>query len=335
MGVDDQHRVERLRAALRDLAAQDAGELLAEARTQARARVRQILSEALIDSTLDEVRRLLMQPPPAPAPPSEPSELGWYVYGVVGAETAPAWTATGTDRQRSVSTVREGSVAAVVSRVPLDEFGEARLREHLADMGWVEETARAHEEVLEQTRSQVTVIPMRMCTVYRTEASLREMLRREAAGLSEALAHLHGKTEMGVKVFADRDRAESALTADAGAGERGGGEGAAYMERRRRERDRAEALDRRLEQAAEEIHERLCALSTEGRLSPPQRPEASGHPGEMILNGVYLVADDDLEPLRREISTLQEAFGSSGLELELTGPWPAYNFVPDTIGATW
>jgi hypothetical protein len=254
------------------------------------------------------------------------------VYGVIGPETAPAWTGPGIDPAHAVSTLRDGSVAAVVSRVAFEEFGEARLREHLADMAWVEATARAHEHVLEQTRAQVTVIPMRMFTVYRSEGGVREMLRREAAALTEALAHLDGKTEMGVKVFADRARAQpepDREEVDAS------GAGAAYMERRRRDRDRAEEEARRLEQAAEEIHERLAEIAAQARATPVQRPEASGHAGEMILNGVYLIEDGSLERFAQEVSELQEAFATSALELELTGPWPAYNFVPDTIGAAW
>ncbi len=34
-------------------------------------------------------------------------------------------------------------------------------------------------------------------------------------------------------------------------------------------------------------------------------------------------------------SALQAEFEPLGLELEPTGPWPAYNFIPGTIGAAW
>jgi hypothetical protein len=137
---------------------------------------------------------------------------------------------------------------------------------------------------------------------------------------------------MGVKVFAD----PTAMRADEPQPEvEGTGAGAAYMELRRRERDRAEEAAQRVEQAAEEIHERLQALAADAHLMPPQRPEASGHVGEMVMNGAYLVDDESLDGFRAEVAELQEAFASAGLELALTGPWPAYNFVPGTIGAAW
>lgn len=350
MESDDQP-LERLRAALGPLSAQEAAELLAEARMQARERVRRVLADAMVESMLDGVRRQLeppaprspqrapADPAPAPPPPAAPAarstvKLGSYVYGVIGAEASPGWTLPGIDPAHAVTTVREGRLAAVVSRVALEDFGEARLREHLGDMGWVEATARAHEGVLEQTRAQVTVIPMRMCTVYRREDAVREMLRRESATLGEALGYLEGKTEMGVKAFATGARRTEPEPA-AEPRPDGPRAGAAYMQRRQRERDLAEESAQRLEEAREEIHTRLSALAYDGLLVPPQRPEATGRQEDMILNGVYLVEDDALEQFRREVAELEETFAAAGLELELTGPWPAYNFVPGTMGVAW
>jgi hypothetical protein len=326
----DDEAFERLRAAIDELAVGEAADLLAEARAEARARVRAMLSDALAHAMLEQVESQLAVAPapkrqdPAPAPRRD-GDRAWYVYGVIAGAPAPSL-------REELTVVREGPLAAVAGAVPLEEFGEARLREHLADMAWVEATARAHEQVLDLIRRQVTVIPMRMCTVYRTEGGIREMLRRESEALTEALADLDGKTEWGVKVILHDtgDRPDAEGTAGAGTGT-----GAAYMESRRRERDREEQAARLVEEACEQIHERLSNAAADALLAAPQRPEVSGHQGEMVLNGAYLVEDSTLEAFRDEVATLQDAFSSLGLELEMTGPWPAYNFVPGTIGAAW
>jgi hypothetical protein len=220
----------------------------------------------------------------------------------------------------------EGALAAVTSRVPLDEFDEERLREHLADMTWVEATARAHEGVLDRACEQTTVIPMRMCTVYRTEDGVREMLRRETDAFEEALEHLAGKAEWGVKAFVSLD------------GDEAGGDaatGAAYMERKRTERERRQRALDAAEAAASTIQARLSIAADDANVIPLQRPEASGHAGAMVLNSVYLVADDTRSHFHEEVRALQDEFGPDGIEIILTGPWPAYNFVPGTIGAAW
>ena len=89
------------------------------------------------------------------------------------------------------------------------------------------------------------------------------------------------------------------------------------------------------EAAAALVHERLSALASDDELIPLQRPEASGHAGDMILNGVYLVADDEAAAFHEEVRALQSELASQDVELVPSGPWPAYNFVPGAIGAAW
>jgi hypothetical protein len=346
--------LERLRAAIDQLATFDVDGLLAEARAEARARVRSILVELMEHSMLEQVERELSPPRRVrPAPPPEPSlkpdprlraepepdtGTGSYVYGVLDAGVAPETSLPGVDPSRPVRLLREGAIAAAVSAVALEEFGEAPLREHLRDMQWVERVARAHETVLDQIQARATVVPMRMCTVYRSESGVRDMLRREAGALEQALDHLDGKAEWGVKAFADPSEvivASADDDADAAGSQADDARGAAYMRRRQDERDRRERARQHLDEIAVQIHERLCTLAGDGQVMPPQRPEVSGHAGDMVLNGVYLVADDDQERFHTEVQMLEAEFAPMGVKLEPTGPWPAYNFVPGTIGAAW
>ena len=55
----------------------------------------------------------------------------------------------------------------------------------------------------------------------------------------------------------------------------------------------------------------------------------------MALNGVYLVEDASQDAFHLEVEALRREYAGLGLELEATGPWPAYNFVPGAIGAAW
>jgi hypothetical protein len=340
----------QLRAGLHELAAEDAAELIAGARAEARARVQSMLTEEFEQALLDRVRSQL-----APAEVSrstaeqartQPTQqddhvaidepCAWYLYGVIGEEElAETVLVEGIEPGHPVATIREGPLAAVVSEVATEDFGEAQLRAHLADMEWVERVARAHEAVLDELRRRTTVIPMRMCTVYRTEDGVREMLSSEADAFAAALTHLHGRTEWGVKVFYDPSGARAQAPASPGADQDPERAGAAYLQRRQREREHAEQAAQLIEQAANDIHGSLSALAADGLIAPSQRPEVSGRRSEMVLNGVYLVDEQTQEEFDGRVRELQDEFSQIGLELELTGPWPAYNFVPGTIGAAW
>ena len=73
--------------------------------------------------------------------------------------------------------------------------------------------------------------------------------------------------------------------------------------------------------------------SHEAVLVAVQRPEVSGHEGDMILNGVYLVDDQDIPEFRALVERVGEEYRAVGVALELTGPWPPYNFVKSSIEA--
>jgi hypothetical protein len=254
------------------------------------------------------------------------------VYGVIAASDAglPEVRAAGGEHG-PVRAVVDGELAAIVTEVPLSDFDEARLREHLSDMTWVETTARHHEHVLEAIGAAATVVPMRMCTVYASEQGIRDLLRREAAPLRDALRYLAGKHEWGVKVFCDRDVAGEEETAVHERGE----SGSDYIQRRLRERDERSDSVQRVEDATARVHEQLCTVAADALLAPVQRPEVSGRTADMVLNGVYLVPVSAETRFHAQIRALGQEFASLGLQLELTGPWPAYNFVPGAIGAAW
>ncbi len=337
-------------------AAEMAPVLIAEARAQATANVREVLVRRLSAALLRQCEEVLERPPVeahepdaevrAQDPPPEEglhplverervSARGLYVYGVLAAGSRMPPDLAGVDGELPVRLVEDGDLAAIVSEAPLDEFGEETIREHLEDVAWLEEKARAHEAVLEVALGMTdALVPMRLCTVFSGEEQVREMLTGERDILLEALARLTEKAEWGVKAFADREALDREVT------RRAGGEdeeqvpaGIAYMNRKRRQAKAREEAEEVADDWARLIHDRLEGAAAEALLNPLQRPELSGNENEMLLNGVYLIADEGTARFRDLVTVLQDDFDRRGVEIVLTGPWPAYNFVKSSIEA--
>lgn len=111
-------------------------------------------------------------------PPSEVAQrVGWYVYGIVEAP-GPVLPdgLVGVDGRHEPLAIVEGSLAAMVSEVPLAQFGDEALGEIVDDAAWLENAARAHERVLKALWTQTTVVPLPMFTVYRAESAVCELL---------------------------------------------------------------------------------------------------------------------------------------------------------------
>ena len=361
---------EALRAALAQFAQAEVPEVLAEARAGAHARAKAVIEDALLEELLraaaaaegsgyrgpsepgesasrHEARRPARPQPGEPEAPAARTRTerevpephhgdAWWAYCIAADPSAAPVGAPGVEPEREVELVQEGELVALVSAVPLSEYSDDRLREHLNDIEWVERVARAHERVLDETLERATILPLRLCTLYRDQEGVRRMLTEQQPLLLEELSELAGRREWGAKVFVDQDRLAEALVevpeAAAPEGEaleagRARSAGAAYMARLGRERKVSERLQEFGDSAVQEIHVQLEAVADKARTNPLQRPELHGRKEQMRLNGAYLVRREREKELAQVADALRERWSACGFQLELTGPWPPYNFV--------
>jgi hypothetical protein len=220
-----------------------------------------------------------------------------------------------------VRTVEAAGMVAVVGSVRLDDFGEAALRRNLEDLDWLARTARAHDTVVDVVAHAGPVMPSRLATVYLADARVRELLQDRGRDLEAALDRLTGRTEWGVKAYADPE-ARTGPVAEQSTTQ--AGQGTAYLLRRRAERSAKESARQQAAADADAVHSSLSGLSVGARRHPPQDAQLAGTKDWMVLNGTYLVEHTRGEEFATAVSTLDRE--RAGLRLELTGPWPPYSF---------
>jgi hypothetical protein len=233
-----------------------------------------------------------------------------WVYGVQDAATARPPTGSGVDPAHPVEHVRHAGLVAIASRVDLERFSADALRESLEDLDTLGVLARMHDRVLGDALAAGAVVPFPICTIYASKDRVRAMLTRERASLTQTLERLRGRAEWGVKAYAPAAPAPAAPAATTGA---------EYLARKSAVRRDRNAFDA----AVVAVHEALAAAADAAVLRPPQDPRLTGRDEEMVLNGVYLVADADSAAFRALVADLA---GGHQLPLEITGPWPAYHF---------
>lgn len=109
--------------------------------------------------------------------------IGWYVYGVIepDLEVVPGRVGVA---DAPVELVREGSIAALVSRIDLDR----RLDEP--------ENLFAHKELLDATAADAPVLPFRFGAVLDSrDAVVDELMRPHEEEFAKALRQLDGETQ--------------------------------------------------------------------------------------------------------------------------------------------
>ena len=268
--------------------------------------------------------------PAGPAPQrTEGQGSPCYVYAIVGAGPQTWLTETsGVDPDGVIEAVRHGDVQALISVVSPDRFNQATFDEHLNDPAWLEAKVRAHDDVVRAAMRSSAVVPCRFGTVVRDRADVRRLLATHHDGLVNTLRTLAGKEEWGVKVRADLDTMSRHLAAAADPARADEASGRSYLQRRQR-RDQARGEAQRAARArADECHLELASIASAASVLPVRASAADPARGnaETVLNAAYLVAAEHLGDFHDAVAHSAERLRALGLEFDLTGPWPPYNF---------
>ncbi|HWS99442.1 MAG TPA: GvpL/GvpF family gas vesicle protein [Pyrinomonadaceae bacterium] len=261
---------------------------------------------------------------------------GFYVYCVAGSadvsavfdEDLPA----AIEDSNALETVEQGGLAAVVSAVPLADYGEQALQSRLSDVTWTAVRAMRHERVVEHFARRASVVPLRFGTIYTRRDNVAAMLAAKRDELLSIIERLRGREEWGLNVYSDRARlleevvslsprlrelSEQAARVSPGQSYlmRKKIDSMREAEARAETRRVADAIERELSEAADAASARLRVLKDE-----------AGEQGEVAAKLAFLVERERFDEFRAAAERLAREYEGAGFKLELTGPWPPYNF---------
>lgn len=203
-----------------------------------------------------------------------------------------------------------GPLSMAVSDVPEDEFGEQELSRRLKDPEWTPGVALSHFAAVEALFAHGPVLPLRMCTVFRSDESAAAAVDADAATLSTALSNVEGCEQWAVTMRSSGVRAhvEPAVATSGSDYLRG------IAARRTADADRLAVAER----TAAELHDRLAEIAVAVEPADPDQ--------DALRSGAYLVervcTDQFFEAVR------EAEHGPDRLAVEIRGPWAPYSFVP-------
>ena len=264
--------------------------------------------------------------PPSGATTSTPPGTVIYAYGVVDGSASiesPVQGLDGTD----VFVVGEDRLGVLVSELSVARFGERMWRQHAEDPAWLGTVARAHHAVLSSVAETTDIVPLRVPAIYGDPGRVRHMLETEAPTLDAALTRIREKREWGVKIYA---AARPGERHDSPSGSRPTS-GRDYLAKRSAQANTRELSRQLRAETIQVIDERLTKSAADAVKNAPQDQAVSGRTEPMLFNAAYLVSRDSTDDFVRLVTELADDLGASnGLQVELTGPWPAYNFAAVT-----
>ena len=268
-------------------------------------------------------------------PQNHPAEQGFYVYAIAErdalsqlfADALPA----AIEPEAALEMLAQDDLAAVVSPVPLERYGEDALQEQLADATWTAIRAMRHEKVVEHFARRMSIIPLRFGIIYLERERLKEMLSQKQEDLRAIIKRLRGREEWGVNIYYDRAKLlekitelsprlrELAESADSAS------PGQSYLLRKKIDGLREAEARAETKRVAARVEEELSSRS-EGAARLRVLKDEATEVGELAARLAFLVERERFREFRAAAEQLAKEYEDAGFKLELTGPWPAYNF---------
>jgi len=248
-----------------------------------------------------------------------PKTTAIYLFCIT--EGAPFSARKGPRVPRAVYSLVHEDLVAVVSQVPLEDFGEEALAAHLEDACWLEREARAHETVIEKVMENRAVLPMKFCTIFRSEERVRALLARGQEEFRRALARLREKEEWEVKMYYEPASSAAPQAAEA----RTNLSGREFLLKRKAEDIGAWEAMKEAYRQAQQSFERVSDYVEEIQLKPIPSQDSTSEP-KLILDAVCLLTKPRFKAFCQQLEGLRNELSGKGLHFQLTGPWPPYHF---------
>jgi hypothetical protein len=212
----------------------------------------------------------------------------------------------------------------VVTDAPAAQYGAETLSRGLRDLEWVAARGAAHARVVEHFARRYTTLPMKLFTLFTTDARAVAHLSRAQPQVRRVLARVEGRQEWGVRVRLDPvlTRRLVRRPLPAAPARRSG---TRFLLAKKQQRDVAREVVREGRVAVEEAFESLAGMADATRRRPPAELDGT----RLVLDAALLVPTGRLPRFRALLRRAASGLAARGYRLTLTGPWPAYNFVAE------
>jgi len=249
-----------------------------------------------------------------------------YLYCLLSAPKPPSLRGApaglpGAGRPRAIEA--GGGLWLVAADAPLERYGEAPIERGLQDLAWVSSVAVPHEAVVEHLSRKGTVLPMKLFTLFRSDARALEHVNRQRKRIDRLVRRIEGREEWGLRVTLDELSARKLAQRSAQQTAQGS-PGAAFLLRKKKEHDAQRELLQNARDRASALFEQLAAKADDARRRPPP-------PGEIgkrvLLDAAFLLPQRSVKPFQAAVRAQARKLSPLGYQLTLTGPWPPYNFV--------
>ena len=178
-----------------------------------------------------------------------------------------------------------------------------------------------HARVVSECFRNTTVLPFRFGTVFDSDETLRRSVRSNRKAFVESVVKLRGKAEMHLKLIIKDGSLKEAMT-DIELPATTGGEYLTKLRekaaRQRERQTRARAISVQVHKLFNPLDEEVCCKKVDS--------------GGMLIDIAHLIDHKSVEKYQNRYTTVGKHL--KDIEVQLSGPWPPYHFMPNKTRAS-
>jgi len=233
------------------------------------------------------------------------------------------------------STFQSGNITAVYSIEDSKEFGFDAFKSNLKNMAWVEEKVIKHNQLLSDLAFVVTVLPVKFGAVYTSLKAMQATLISSQELFNEQLERVNNGLEWGFKLSYsnellttylmhndDEVKHHNELSLNGTSGQR-------FLAKKKIDTVIKAAIKREVNLLRNSIYEYSLQHSKNHKILPNTSKELSTKGWINVLNLALFIGRGEHKQIMLFIEGEIKEANDCGFRMELTGPWPAYNFVAD------
>jgi hypothetical protein len=258
-----------------------------------------------------------------------------YLYGLIPTNEAthPLPSVKGFDGEHEIFMLPNEDVTAIVCHLDHAAYSEETISDKINnDMEWLQEKAFHHHETVQQLAKQYTIVPLKFCTLYKNEESLRETVDKNKTKLSETFALLDGNEEWNLKIYCDDEQIKQQVSENNPVIKAKRDEisalprGRQFFEKKKMDELINQELEAEKNRFCENIHEKLSSVSLFGSIKKTWGKDVTGRKEKMAWNSVFLLPKANVEQFLNNVEQYEGDFEEAGWKFEVSGPWPPYHF---------
>jgi hypothetical protein len=241
--------------------------------------------------------------------------MAWYAYCITEQK---AFNGDARARRPFVIAGVQGIGGAPVFGYPSGEFAVI-VSDRDAVGALTQRSILEHARVISECFRNTTVLPFRLGTIFDSDEALRRAVRANRKAFVESVSRLRGKAEMHVKLVikGNGTLAEAASDAPLPATT-----GSVYLTKLREQAARQRERQTKARAVSVQVHKLFNPLEEEVSCKKVES-------GAMHIDIAHLIDNKSVEKYQNRYSAAARHF--KDCDLQITGPWPPYHFLPGKL----